>query len=335
MILRYPAYFEDFSCIADRCPDSCCKEWEVLVDEQTVMAYLSLQGPLGDDLRRHLRQEAGEWYLTITDGRCPMWRTDGLCRIQAEQGHEALCQTCRDFPRLTHDYGDFVERGLELSCPEAARIIFENQNANWIEKEIPGGDAPDYDPADMKILLETRAKMLEILSDKSRPVNEILALALLYGYQAQSLLDGGKSDWEENGALSFGRSLAKPSDPAELAAFYGELEILTPNWGERLKNAVGTAWDERLRILARYGVERYWLQAISDFDLVGRVKMVILSCLLVRSLGGDFVQTAHAYSKEIENNADNVEAILEGAYSSPALTDDKILGLLLHTEEME
>lgn len=329
MILRYPAYFEDFSCIAEKCPDSCCKEWEVLVDGETARYYLSLQGSLGDDLRRCLRQEEGEWYLTVTDGRCPMWRTDGLCRIQAQQGHEALCQTCRDFPRLTHDYGSFVERGLELSCPEAARIIFENQDTYWLEREVPGGDTPDYDEADMKILLETRENVLRILADPRHSVPEALALVLLYGYQAQSLLDGGESAWNETDALAFGKSLAKASDPCELAAFYQGLEILTENWPKRLESCTGSAWDERLRILTRYGVERYWLQAISDFDLVGRVKMVILSALLVRFLGGDFVETAQLYAKEIENNADNVDAILEGAYSSPALTDDKLLGFLL------
>lgn len=333
MLLRYRDYYEAFSCIAGRCPDSCCKEWEVLVDEATVRRYLSLQGTLGDELRRYLRQEDGDWYLTVTDGRCPMWRTDGLCRIQAEQGHEALCQTCRDFPRLTHDYGTFVERGLELSCPEAARLIFENQNPHWVEQEIPGDDAPEYDPADMEILLETREKMLTILADESRPVQETLALALLYGYHAQTMLDGGEADWDEGSALAFGRSLARPSDPAELAAFYGNLEILTDAWRARLQATGGKTWDERLRLLARYGVERYWLQAISDYDLVGRVKLVLLSCLLVRTLGGDFMSTAQLYAKEIENNADNVEAIWDGAYTHPALTDDKILGYLLCEEE--
>ena len=68
---------------------------------------------------------------------------------------------------------------------------------------------------------------------------------------------------------------------------------------------------------------------MSDYDLVGRVKLVVVSCLLISGLGGDFVQTAQLYSKEIENDADNVEAILDGAYTSPALTDAKLLGLLL------
>lgn len=302
----------------------------MLVDEKTAETYRSMDGQLGQDLRRYLYQdEEGDTYLRITDGRCPMWRTDGLCRIQAERGHDALCQTCREFPRLTHDYGDFVERGLELSCPEAARIIFENTGSAWIEKEIPGGEEPDYDRADMEILLETRRKILEILAE-DRPVQETLALALLYGYQAQSLLDGEETPWNEENALSFGKRLAKKSDSREVLDFYKELEILTDTWRERLENPQGDGlWDDRLRKLACYGVERFWLQAISDFDIVGRVKLVVLSCVLVHLLGGDLVQTAQLYAKEIENSNENVDAILEGAYSSPALTDDKILGLLL------
>ena len=76
-------------------------------------------------------------------------------------------------------------------------------------------------------------------------------------------------------------------------------------------------------------MERYWLQAVSDYDLICRVKMVIASCLLVKTLGGDPVETAQIYAKEIENNADNVDAILDAAYENPAFTDDKLLGLLL------
>lgn len=334
MFLRYPAYLEEFRCVASACPDSCCKEWEVLVDEDTAQTYLDLPGALGEDLRRHLcRDEAGEWYLKITGGRCPMWRADGLCRIQANLGHDALCETCREFPRLTHDYGDFVERGLELGCPEAARMIFENPNAPWLEREISGGEEPDYDLVDMQILLKTREVMLTILADDARPVRESLALALMYGYQAQNALDGGESAWDADAALAFARGLAKPAAPSELVDFYQNLEILTDAWRHRLSSPVGAGqWDERLRTLAVYGVQRYWLQAVSDFDLVGRVKMVIASCILVYHLGGDLVQTAQLYAKEIENNADNVETILEGAYSSPALTDEKLLGMLLEVE---
>ncbi len=330
MRLRYPEIYESFRCIASDCPDSCCKEWDVLVDEATARRYLAAEGPLGEHLRRYLRQdEDGDWYFAITEGRCPMWRADGLCRIQAEQGHDALCQTCRDFPRLTHDYGDFVERQLELSCPEAARLIF-SQPHRWVQREVPGGEAPEYDAADMEILLRTREVMLTILADTAHSVPETLALALLYGYRAQDELDGGdEAEFDPAAELAFARTVAKPGDMREILEFYRGLEILTEDWRQRLAYPEGGSWDDRLRILARYGVERYWLQAISDFDLVGRVKMILASCLLVGYLGGDLVQTAQLYAKEIENNIDNVEAILDGAYTSPALTDDKLLGILL------
>lgn len=330
MQIRYPAYYKHFRCIASDCPDSCCKEWEVLVDEASAAHYRQIEGSLGDDLRRHLYQdEEGEWYLRITDGRCPMWRRDGLCRIQAERGHDALCHTCREFPRLTHDYGDFAELGLELSCPEAARIIF-SAAPEWVQEQKDGGEAPEYDAADMEILLRTREKMLAILADRQYSVAQALTLALLYGYRAQAELDGeAASVFDPAEELSFAKTVAKPGDPGALTDFYLGLEILTPAWRQRLQAPRGTgAWSEKLRILARYGVERYWLQAVSDFDLVGRVKMIIAACLLVRQLGGDLVRTAQLYAKEIENNADNVDAILDGAYAHPALTDDKLLGLL-------
>ena len=330
MKIRYPKYYSDFRCIASACPDSCCKEWEVLVDDAAAAQYLQMQGPLGEDLRRYLYQdEDGDWYLRITDGRCPMWRADGLCRIQAEQGHDALCHTCRDFPRLKHDYGDFVELGLELSCPEAARMIF-SEPAEWEEEEVVGGEEPEYDSADMDVLLRTREKMLQILADTRYSVPQTLTLALLYGYRAQNVLDGAEEmEFVPDEELAFAKTVAKDSDPEALTAFYLSLEILTDAWHRRLCSPEGTGeWSEGLRKLARYGVERYWLQAISDFDLVGRVKMIIASCLLVRQLGGDLVQTAQLYAKEIENNAANVDAILDGAYAAPALTDERLLGWL-------
>ena len=331
MRLRYPSYFDNFRCIASVCPDSCCKEWDVLVDEETAGRYLALEGELGDAIREKLqRDEDGMWYFAITEGRCPMWRQDGLCRIQAALSHDALCATCREFPRLSHDYGDFLERGLALSCPVAADLILSGPH-EMVEREIDGGEDGDYDAQDMELLLKTREVMLTILADKTYSVPQALALGLLYGYHAQNLLDGGEAaDFEPESELEFAREFVKKADVGLLADFYLGLEILTPQWEMMLRSPQGgDGWDEKLRLLASYGIERYWLQAISDFDLVGRVKLVIAGCLLVRHLGGKIEETSQKYAKEIENSAENIESILDGAYSDPALTDDKLLGWLL------
>ena len=252
MVLRYPTYYENFRCIAASCPDSCCAEWDVLVDPQTARRYLAMEGPLGDAIREKLLvDDAGAFYFAITDRRCPMWRTDKLCRIQAELDHDALCKTCREFPRLTHDFGNFCEKGLALSCPEAANMILTGSHS-WVETEVPGGEAGDYDEADMECLLRTRTVMLAILSDPNYSVPQALALGLLYGYHAQEEFDGGEEfPFDAAAQLEFALQFAKKTDLSVLREFYLGLEILTEAWETRLRRPVnGIHWPEAIRALA-------------------------------------------------------------------------------------
>ena len=331
MKLIKPTYFDTFRCIAGSCPDSCCKEWDVLVDADKAAYYRSLEGELGDRLRQVLKDEDGEVYMTIENRRCPMWREDGLCRIQAELGEGALCKTCREFPRLSHDYGDFIEYGLELSCPEAARIILDTPAPEFTELEVSGGEEPEYDAADMEILLRSRETARHILSDPAHSPEEALALLLIYGYHAQAELNGVEIApfGNEDAQLEHARKYARSSEIEEILDFFKSLEILTPEWEARLNAPSPTLWDDRYRTLARYFVDRYWLQTISDLDLVCRVKLAVVSCVVIRILGGDFVQTAQIYSKEIENSIENVEAILDTAYEAPCFADSRLWGFLL------
>ena len=331
MKLTKPTYFDTFRCIAGDCPDSCCKEWDVLVDGDKAALYRSLPGDLGDRLRQVLKEEDGEIYMTIENRRCPMWRDDGLCRIQAELGEEALCKTCRDFPRLTHDYGDFMEYGLELSCPEAARIILETPVPQFVTVDAAGGEAPEYDATDMEILLRSRDAARAILADTARSVPESLALLLAYSYQAQAELNGVEiaSGFDADMLLELAKKYGRFIDFKEIINFFKGLEILTPEWESRLNAPSPAPWDDRFRTIARYFVDRYWLQAISDFDLVGRAKFALLSCIVIRLLGGDLLQTAQSYSKEIENSIENVEAILDATFDDPRFADVHIWGLLL------
>lgn len=328
MKITKPAYYDSFRCLAGGCPDSCCQEWDVQVDEASARRYLELPGSLGDRLREKIYLEDGEYYLQITDRRCPMWRQDGLCEIQAQLGEEALCHTCREFPRLRHDYGDFLELGLELSCPEAARLILTAPDAPSVVTEVPGGDNPEYDSEVMQILLRTRQAALKLLD---QPIPQALASLLLYAYQVQEEIDGGEEalpnpaeDW------SLAQLLAAPTSGEALRQFYLGLEILTPRWRQLLQSPTPEAeWSPKLLAMARYGIGRYWLQAVSDFDIVCRVKMIVAACILMRDLGGQLMQTAQLYSKEIENSAENVDAILDAAYTHPAFTDMYLLGLLI------
>ena len=328
MELIYPSYYTQFSCIAGQCPDSCCHEWEVQVDPESAARYRSLEGPLGDELRKFLYDEDGKTYLRNVNGRCPMWRSDGLCRIQAEQGHEALCTVCQQFPRLRHDYGTFLEMGLELSCPEAARLILETP-LGWVTETIPGGEEPEYDPEIMDILKTSRPHALALLENARYTVPERLRLLLMYSYHIQAAIDGGgPADFDPDAALQESEQFAGPGDADALREYYLSLDLLTERWRARLDTLTTPHWEEGLCRVAQYAVARHWYQAVSDWDLCCRVKMLLSGAILLSRFPGSLRDNAQLWSKEIENSAQNLDSILDGAYCEPALTDANLLGLL-------
>lgn len=334
MTVLQPVYYDRFSCLAGVCPDSCCQMWDVQVDGESARRYLSLPGALGDRLRQALVREEDGYSMLQQEGRCPMWQEDGLCRIQRELGEEALCQVCGSFPRLRHEYGCLTELGLELSCPEAARLILEDPEGLLVKKKIPGEAAGVDDPQSLSLLLSSRETAFALLRERRYSVPERLALLLLYAHGVQEALDGGELPaFSPAQALQSARHFARGGDMEGIISLYRGLEILTPQWERRLEEPLCPGpWEEAHAALARYFVLRYWLQALSDYDLVGRVKFSLASCLLIRTLGGELTQTAQLYSKEIENDIDNVDALLDAAYGDKALTDAALLELLLRAE---
>ena len=38
-----PDYYNKFTCIADKCPDNCCRGWEIDIDEDTLDYYKDLK----------------------------------------------------------------------------------------------------------------------------------------------------------------------------------------------------------------------------------------------------------------------------------------------------
>lgn len=333
MELIQPSYYNKFHCLAGACPDSCCQAWEVEIDPETAELYYRLPGELGEAIRQVMQTENDEIWLENSGERCPMWREDGLCRIQAALGEEALSKVCREFPRLRQDYGDFVELGLEMSCPEAARIMLEADSWCLEMQTLPGGDAPDYEAETMALLQCCRPYAFALLQNRQYTVNERLALLLMYAYHVQALLDGEDgSNFDLTAALKEARDFAAPGDSAALFDFYRNLEILTDPWRDLLHaGPQSPCWDEALCRFAQYGVYRFFYQAVSDWDLVGRMKMIVAGCVLCALLCGSGASQSvlQLYAKEIENDADNIDALLDGAYTEAALRDANLLGLLL------
>lgn len=333
MEIRYPDYYKGFSCLAGACPDSCCHEWEVDVDPAAADYYRHLPGEIGDRIRAVLRDGEDGWAsMALTeDRRCPMWRADGLCHIQAELGHDDLCDTCRNFPRLTHDYGDFMELGLEMSCPEAARIILSNPHAKWITEEVPGGEPPEYDEQYMKVLQISRDKAVELALDETVPVGDAIASVLVYAHIVYYATDMSElREFEREYHLEKFRSKKMDVFLEEFWDPYWNLEILTDRWkGILERGPVDVPWKPEHRALMRYFIDRYWYHSAYDDDFTTRAIFMALSCLVIRSMGDHTVEMAQLYSKEIENDADNVEALYEFIRNSSPAYLTKLLIMLL------
>ena len=333
MRLSKPVYYDRFRCLAGDCPDTCCQQWDIAVDPDTLALYQSLPGPLGKKVRHSLHLEDGETYLSMDpSGHCPMQDPSGLCSLQAAFGPQALSQVCREFPRLHHDYGSFLELGLEMSCPEAARLLLTEPLTAPVSRQVPGGSQPEYDTEAMEVLLATRQQALSLLTDDRRSLGDRLILLFFYGVHAQALLDGEEVPaFDPEASLETAASMASHGSFREIPAFFSQEEILTSQWAALLADAGEPVLEPQVIPLAHYLVNRYWLQAVSDYDLYCRVKFILISCLLVSSLHGDFIRRAQLFSKEIENDIDNVDSILDAAYTDPLFTDDRLLGFLTKT----
>ena len=130
----YPSFYHTFRCIANRCEDSCCKDWDIDVDSATEQFYQTVKGPLGDKIRNLLiTDEYGERVFRSGDGRCPFWNRDMLCDIYIGIGEEHLSRTCAHFPRVHIDFGDFREHLLSFACPEAARFMLRADESAYAD----------------------------------------------------------------------------------------------------------------------------------------------------------------------------------------------------------
>ena len=141
MKLRVPDYYEEFSCIADQCKDSCCIGWEIDIDEDTYSYYENIQGAFGRRLQENmfLTEDGFHCFRLKEHGRCPFLNERNLCDLCIELGEESLCEVCTEYPRFTLEYGEVLQKTLSLSCEEVGRILFSKENpVSIVERELSG-----------------------------------------------------------------------------------------------------------------------------------------------------------------------------------------------------
>ena len=141
-----PDDYSKFTCIASACEDSCCCGWKIGIDQTTYDKYKTNELPELKSLfeKNIVRLEPGTGdyaEIRLSDNICPFLNEQRLCKIQNICGESALSQTCGNFPRNMNLVDGTLERSLNLSCPEAARIMLLDPLPMQFAKAQSGGVA--------------------------------------------------------------------------------------------------------------------------------------------------------------------------------------------------
>ena len=313
MKLVYLSCNEDFVCLAGACPDTCCRDWEIALDEPALEFYRSAPGALGEEVRAQITDDDGPCFQ-LKGGYCPLLDEQGLCRIQKAWGAEALTQNCDYFPRFYEIYGGTTELSLSLACPEAARRLLQDKSLQLITKDDgkPVTEINTLDP-DLYIGLRLlRSQMFAFLKGKDDFFTRMAKLDAL----------AKKAQGEINrGSYSVLRNLREPRrlpwirvEPKKLVDFFAGLSILRPDWVDLLNRQPEREADvNAAERMLYYHVFRYALKAVVDDRLYPRIHAGVLAAQLVLQLtacGVDPVDALYRYSREVEHDPENFEKLL-------------------------
>lgn len=192
MKIRVPKYLNKFKCIADKCEDTCCAGWEIVIDEETYDYYENLSGSFGERLRSEIVNDGEDNIFVLKNGNCAFLNENKLCDIYNELGEEGLCYTCKKYPRYMEEFGSLREIGISLSCPEAARIMLSDSNK--VEFELSENDEfiTSYNDIDAMLfieLMQCRNIIFNILQNRNIDLNIRASIILNFGKEIKDRID--------------------------------------------------------------------------------------------------------------------------------------------------
>lgn len=290
MKIRVPEYFKDFKCIASKCEDTCCAGWGIVIDDVTYDRYKNVQGKFGERLRSEIVHEAGENIFVLKGNNCPFLNKEKTCDIYINIGEENLCYTCQQYPRYTEEFGSLREIGISLSCPEAARIMLNNDKKVTFELSENEEVVSSYNDINAQLfieLIQSRNIVMDMLQDRDIDLRKRVALALLFVDEIQEKIDESeikeiKSVREKYSDKLFLEELLekleeykdnegiKYDNIQEYFNVFRDLKHITPNDPLGLNDALRYFWqadeDEELYILKHKQFVEYYEDKIYKFE---------------------------------------------------------------------
>ena len=205
-----PNYIENFQCDGKICGARCCRDWRIIVDEDTCDKYFALENSAREEIFEHT-----EWVEDETEnvdimvlklrenGICSFLdEKDCLCSLQKKYGENFLTAICQSFPRVTYKLDEnFFEQSMTLTCPLAANLILlPMQPITFTEVEkvtaraVIGFKKKISRP--VEDFLKVQMQAIKILQDRNFSINQ--RLKNLYEVFAEETLPAAEFNLKEH-----------------------------------------------------------------------------------------------------------------------------------------
>ena len=283
MLSIFPKFYKNFLCKADKCKHSCCKGWEIDIDEETAGKYLAMTGELGAEIRQNIGKNEDSYFFKLTeDERCPFLQKNGLCKIILNIGEENICEICTMHPRFFTMLDDVELCGVGLSCEKTCELLLgdEKDLVFYIEDTeeelsfsevlaVIGLNLPnEMQEFSLAVNAENINKVLEIMA-KTEPIDE---------------------NWSKE------LSIMQDMDNVELKA------------KEYLENSDKNILNKIYQYILYRQLER--LVDIDIEALINYAQYSILFIILHTMISKELGESVRRWSEQIEYDTDNVDLII-------------------------
>ncbi|MGF6989614.1 lysine-N-methylase [Lachnospiraceae bacterium PM6-15] len=328
-------YYDQFKCLADKCPETCCAGWQIVIDEKSLDKYKAIGGSLlkGIDLEQ-------ECFYQDREGRCAFLRKDNLCEIYKEYDAEYLCDTCKKYPRHIEEFEGERELTISISCPEGIRLLLAQEEPLFFThtRDEETEFFEEFDTVLYRFLKETRKELIRLIYDTDKTYDEVREQLLAIGEILQYYTD--EEDLEE---VEIEEVCQKKSVDSIFSGDYllevrkgwqlmkAHCEFRDPDFVNMVDKSLRSSemeetkkmlkFDFRFRQLLAYFIYSYYLGAAYSANPLAIVKMALFNVELIRSLWLVNLRPASSeavalleeismrYSRELEHSWENMNAL--------------------------
>lgn len=193
-----PDWMKNFSCLAEKCPQTCCRGWNIPVDPAHAAFYQSLPDIELREKTQHatrvVRRKQGKNTETLRflnllaqpDQTCMLLTETGNCSLQESLGAYALCDTCFFFPREFWRIGNCWSMSASLSCPEVRTLGLARRQPitfscieTLVDPDADWLDPDSFPNPEIQFILNNRQSILQLLlnqlQNREIPFEEALA----------------------------------------------------------------------------------------------------------------------------------------------------------------